>query len=261
MPECLEFNNSPIVIDHWQRDDTYEGVYPSGARVKDAYFSPNVPAEKCIKPDWRYLFKLSSHRYPWQFWSEIIAYRFGFVIGVEVPPAHVGLSKTYEHGVDTYAALIEWFYDDKKSSYISGGQIMVELIEDFDRSKGEKHNFETMLMYSESNEGFLTYWAKVLTFDTLIGNRDRHQDNWGIIVTETLNQSEVTIDFDSSPAFDNGTALGHEIIEKNISKFDNNRLQCYVSNKRACHHMKWSLKESEPLTFFEFMKKFALAFP
>ena len=145
MTEELSFHNIPIVIgDNWRRDDTYEGVYPSGSRVKDAYFSPKEPKDKCIKPDWRYLFKLSRSRCPWQFWCEIIAYRFGGVIGVKVPPAHIGLSKIYEENVDTYAALIEWFYDESKDIYITGEQIMVGLIEDFDTEKGRKHNLKTI---------------------------------------------------------------------------------------------------------------------
>ena len=52
MTEELSFHNIPIVIgDNWRRDDTYEGVYPSGARVKNAYFSPAKPEDKCIKPN------------------------------------------------------------------------------------------------------------------------------------------------------------------------------------------------------------------
>ena len=136
MSEGLSFHNIPIVIDNWQKDDTYEGVYPSGARVKDAYFSPEKPDDRCIKPNWRYLFKLSRDKFPWQFWCEIIAYRLGYIIDVEVPPAHIGISKTYEVGVDTYAALIEWFYDDKDEGYIAGGQFMESHIKDFNRLKG-----------------------------------------------------------------------------------------------------------------------------
>lgn len=254
----MNFHNSPIIIDDWRKDETYEGVYPSGARVKDAYFSPEKPKEDCIKLDWRYLFKLSRNRFPWQFWCEIIAYRLGCVIGVTVPPAHIGLSKTYEEGEDTYAALIEWFYDDKVDGYWSGGQLMVAHIEDFDRSRGEKHNFKTIREAFDDSESILNNWAKVLTFDTLAGNLDRHQDNWGFIVKE----SKIKIDITSSPAFDNGTALGYEILENNLSQFnDTKKLERYLRHKKARHHMKWSLEDNKEYTFFEFMRKLAVEFP
>jgi hypothetical protein len=259
MSEGLSFHNAPIVIDSWQKDETYEGVYPSGARVKDAYFSPEVPENKYVKPDWRYLFKLSRDKFPWQFWGEIIAYRFGCVIGVEVPPAHIGLSKTYEEGVDTYAALIEWFYDDRDEGYVAGGQYMEAYIEDFNRLKGEKHNFETIRKILNNSQRWLKYWAGVLVFDTLIGNIDRHQDNWGLIEKRV---QKARTDYHSSPAFDNGTALGYEILEQNIDKFEEaNRLQSYLTHKCARHHMKWSLDEEKQLSFYEFMKKFAVEFP
>jgi len=193
MSKKLSFHNAPIVIgDDWQRDDTYEGVYPSGARDKDAYFSPDNPKDECIKPNWRYLFKLSRTtpkvKFPWQFWCEIIAYRLGCLIGVNVPPAHIGHNKKYgKDGVDTYAALIEWFYDDKDKGYIAGGQLMGLCIENFDRLKGEKHNFKTILGMIKDSDYWLEYWAEVLTFDVLIGNTDRHQDNWGLIVNRTEN--------------------------------------------------------------------------
>ena len=264
------FRNKPIVIDSWRRDDTYEGVYPSGARVKDAYFSPEKPKEKCIKPDWRYLFKLSSHRYPWQFWCEIIAFRFGSVIGVEVPPAHIGLSNSYRDGEATYAALIEWFYDDRIEGYVSGGQIMMELIDNYDRGKGTQHNLSTVLQQTtlqqitlQQMQENLSHWVSILTFDTLIGNIDRHQDNWGIVV-KVLHEANYTpeVQLKLSPAFDNGTALGYEIIEKNLHKFNNNdKLKKYLKNRRAKHHMKWSLEDDQELNFYEFMKKITIVFP
>ena len=237
MSDGLSFHNIPIVIDNWQRDDTYEGVYPSGARVKDAYFSPKEPEDRCIKSNWRYLFKLSRRRFPWQFWCEIIAYRFGCIIGVDVPPAHIGYSKKYEHGVDTYAALIEWFYDDKEKRYISGGQIMVQLIENFDRDTGKEHNLETIRQFFSDHDEILKYWAEVLTFDTLIGNIDRHQDNWGFIIERSEKQSIGSIT--TSPAFDNGTALCYEILEHKIDNFDDtDKLERYLTGRYAKHHMK-----------------------
>jgi len=270
MSDGLSFHNAPIVIgDDWQRDDTYEGVYPSGSRVKDAYFSPKEPKDKCIKPDWRYLFKLSrstpQRGFPWQFWCEIIAYRFGSVIGIKVPPAHIGLSKIYEENVDTYATLIEWFYDESKDIYITGEQIMVGLIEDFDTDKGRKHNFKTIRVFFKDNqevfEKILECWASVLTFDTLIGNRDRHQENWGLILEDArLNPKEGGICY-LSPAFDNSTALCYEIPEQNIDLYEEDKLERYLTGKNAKHHMKWSLDEGKHLNFYEFMKKFIIEFP
>jgi hypothetical protein len=55
------------------------------------------------------------------------------------------------------------------------------------------------------------FWAKALTFDALIGNTDRHQDNWGIIITRQTEAPNKIKKMRISPVFDNGTSMGHEI--------------------------------------------------
>ncbi len=258
------FNNLPIVIDNWRKDETYD-IYTVGSRNKEAYFSPENPKNEGIKSNWRYLFKLSrttrTVEFPWQFWGEIIAYRFGSVIGVAVPPAHIGLSKIYEENADTYAALIEWFYDEGKDTYITGEQIMVGLIEDFDTKKGRKHNLSTIRAFFKDNEKAINYWASVLTFDTLIGNTDRHQENWGLVLKNAKLNPKESDGIYPSPAFDNGTALGYEILEEKLDEFDDAKLKRYLMHKKAKHHMKWSLDEEEQLNFYEFIKKFIIEFP
>ena len=217
-------NQSDMDKDLWRPDQQYEGTYPEGARDKEVYFSPANPETGHIKPDWRYLFKLPRRRdwCPWQFWVEIIAYRLGCLIGVAVPPAHVGFNGCYslDSGADipVYGALIEWFYDDKKDIYIPGGQIMSQVIEDYDRVKGGQHNLES-IMQSFKGVGY-DHWAGVLTLDTLLADTDRHQDNWGLIVRKKEGRGIEAINF--SPAFDNGTALEYSVQEENFHKYKHN---------------------------------------
>ncbi|HEG43552.1 MAG TPA: hypothetical protein ENH94_05840 [Phycisphaerales bacterium] len=263
MSEELSFHNKPIVIDEWRKDETYD-IYTVGSRDKDAYFSPEKPEHKCIKPDWRYLFKLSRSTrtitFWWQFWCEIIAYRFGSVIGVKVPPAHIGLSKKYEQGVDTYAALIEWFYDESKDLYVTGERIMVGLIKDFDTKRGKKHNFKKIKNFSKDIKEALNCWASILTFDTLIGNTDRHQENWGLVLKNAKLNPKGSSEICLSPAFDNGTALCYEILEHKFDLYEEDKLERYLKGKKAKHHMKWDLDVNQ-LNFYEFMKLFTIDLP
>ncbi|MBN1974073.1 MAG: hypothetical protein JW787_10575 [Sedimentisphaerales bacterium] len=251
--------DKPIVIDDWRKDETYEGIYPKGTRDKSAYFSPEAVDEKYLKGNYRYLFKLSRSKFPWQFWGEIIAYRLGLITGIEVPPAHIGLNNEYNPGEATYGALIEWFYDDKKDTYIEGGQIMEGIIKDYDRQKGTQHNFLSIPHFVKNSTG---YWAGVFTLDCLIGNTDRHQDNWGLILKDAKTKKSKQGFVLFSPAFDNGTALGYEILEENIDKYKDEKLfEKYLTNPRhARHHMKWSLDQLDVINFYEFMKKFVLEF-
>ncbi len=256
----LEFHNELIVIDDWQPEPTYDGVYQKGARDKSIYYSPAEPGLSLIRPNWQYLFKLSVSRHPIQFWSEVVAYRFGCLIGVPVPPAYVALSRNYQEGEETYGALIEWFYDEKKDVYIEGGQIMIDLIEDYDRGKGEKHNWETIRTLGSTNHLWI-HWAGLFTLDSLIGNTDRHQDNWGLVIGDSKVMPEGALGF-HAPAFDNGTALGYEILDRKLEGYNNPRkMETYLAGTKAKHHMKWSLEDAGPINFYEFMKKLVVQSP
>lgn len=57
----------------WEVDAEF-GVFPQGARAKDAVFAPSPPPEFVITPGKRYLFKRSKRSYPDQFWGEVVAY-------------------------------------------------------------------------------------------------------------------------------------------------------------------------------------------
>lgn len=93
-------NNTRTDVNFWRQDPLNDGIYPEGARDKEVYFSPKNMQSKLLKADWRYLFKLprSANWCPWQFWVEIIAYRLGSLVGVNVPPAHVAFNNFYRQG-------------------------------------------------------------------------------------------------------------------------------------------------------------------
>jgi hypothetical protein len=137
---------------------------------------------------------------------------------------------------------------------------MQKYIPDFDAEQGTQHNWETMeSVRSDLGDDFVGHWyaewAKIFIFDTLIGNTDRHQENWGLIVTY---QTDSVATYCLAPAFDNGTAMGHELVAKHFTgtgKYtdDGHLIKHYIL--KGCQHMKW--RKTEPmLTFYEFIKRF-----
>lgn len=256
---------SPTDITNWVSNADYGGLFPKGARDKSLYTSPTedeIGNLNFIRPNFSYLFKESFDRYPCQFWAEIVAYRVGCIVGVEVPPAFVSIRKEGSNIV--CGALIEWFYDEKSPDFVfyeDGGGLFEMLINDFDTQKGTQHNLKTILnvFYALSqrdnvmmvNKYWVNDWIRMLLFDALIGNTDRHQNNWGVIYS--LDQENVRL-IKFSPAFDNGTSLGHEIVEKKIKNFlsSSNRVEIYTA--KGQHHMKLEITGPR-LGHFEFFKK------
>ncbi len=84
-----------------------------------------------------------------------------------------------------------------------------------------------MLVKSIEEYGLLKDLLNMLVFDYLIGNSDRHQNNWAII-----NRGDGTYSF--SPLYDNSSSLCCYILEQNIKNYlgkDYNRLKSLVRTK------------------------------
>jgi len=223
-----------IDVTHWLVDDTH-GIFPIGARDKQMLWSP-AEAIPGIKPNWPYLFKCSRPAYPDQFWMECIAYLLGCELGFNVPKALPAV-QIYE-GQVVCAALIEWFYDPRLQNFVHAADFFQRLFPDFDNDKGTQHNLVDLkkicrvLSKLMAEEQHWHHWLnKLLLFDALIGNTDRHQENWGII-----HSPGQTPPITLSPLFDNGTSLGHERYPINVEGWTSKQLEQYIT--KGAHHLR-----------------------
>ena len=237
---------SIIDVAHWSPDDHF-ATYPEGARDKRTFFPPDGLGLAYINPARRYMFKLSDPRYPEQYWSEVVAYAIGQMMGVPVPPAYPAIDSTRGES----AALIEWFYEDGAVSSIVGGRFMQLMIPGFDMKRGTQHNLKSIrawfhVLQTKSqlvDTHWMEAWAKGLTFDAIIGNTDRHQNNWALLYHASRDVYEM------APWFDNGTSLGHDRWEKFAGSWTSTRLDHYLYN--GVHHMRWDKSSPQRCGFFE----------
>lgn len=234
MIESIEPRRQTRIIDvvHWEADSEF-GVFPQGARAKEAVFSPDVVDDPCLTPSKRHLFKRSKKSYPDQFWGEVVAYRVGCAMGLEVPPAFAA----YNSGTGHSAALIEWFYEPNQR-FVHAGDYMQRIVRDFDRTRGTQHTLATThtLLRAFAKAGiFRQDWKRWLVemfaFDAVIGNTDRHQDNWGLVFYIADGEGVCQL----SPLFDNGTSLGHERFTERVKGWRDSDFASYIARGR--HHM------------------------
>lgn len=246
-----------IDVADWLDDELYPN-YPEGARSKDAIFPPPRIPINFIKAQRRYLYKRSNRKYPDQFWGEIVAYLVGCLLDVQVPPAFAAVNSDK----DDCGALIEWFYEDGKATYIAGGHFMQRLMPDFDRKRGDQHNFHSIQVLSKSfNRVFSLpnweqWWCEALLFDALIGNTDRHQDNWGCIF---IRRQGRPLSATMAPLFDNGTSLGHERFPNNLAGWKDENFQRYVT--KGTHHVRWQKDDERRCGHLDTFAKLKIAFP
>lgn len=238
--DCLD-------VTDWTELDVF-AQYPVGARSKALVISPDV-APYGIKASWPYLFKRSIKKYPDQFWCEIVAYRIGLQLGFDVPKA-VPSVKTNDLGHTFCGALIEWFHHKDYEKFAPAGDYFVRRDPNFDREKGTQHSLEGLRIIAKALKVDYVEWLEDMAlFDAVIGNTDRHQENWGFVFSPLASECQL------APFFDNGTSLCYERFPKHVADWTNHRLREHVG--RGLHHLRKTLGKDEykRLGHLEFIKE------
>ena len=115
-------------------------------------------------------------------------------------------------------------------------------------------------MIVESMKGILEIntISKILLFDALIGNSDRHHSNWGITVTKEFlavekNEKEVNV-MTMSPLYDNGSSLCSYINENDIETILKDKMKYEsIINTKSKSAIGWN--NIRPIRHFELIKK------
>ena len=76
-------------------------------------------------------------------------------------------------------------------------------------------------------------WIEMLVFDYLIGNSDRHQSNWALLI-KVLFEKSIRVEMRWCPLYDNGSSLCCYVNSEQLSKLlgnDKNRFEALVDSK------------------------------
>jgi hypothetical protein len=233
-----------IDIANWPVDHEFE-TFPQGARDKTAVFAPTAAVDAYILPGRRYLFKESrtskTDAFKDQFWAEVVAYRVGCLLALDVPPAFAAIDSRRQ----VCAALIQWFYADGVDRLVHAGDLLQNINPQFDRKLGAAHNLDDnkklllMLRFKRSlspSVDWRMWWANALLLDALIGNTDRHQDNWGFLYRQVAGGHNDSAEL--TPYFDNGTSMGSELSTERAKQWRDPQLDRYI--ERGTHHVRWA---------------------
>lgn len=186
-----------INISHWNLQQWYN---TGGTRAKKYLHNP--------EDNKTYYFKKSIDKYPFEFWSEIIAYELGKQIGFDVLKYDVAIF------YDEIGCVSQSMINNDEEELIEIGKYLQAFDNTFspeDRKLRNQYTFQLIdgALQIFKLEHFIDKFLEVLVFDALIGNSDRHQENWAFIRTATtisksLDEVETVIkssDFEKLPAF------------------------------------------------------------
>jgi hypothetical protein len=243
-----------IAVGAWARDED-NPVYPVGANPKRLLLCPVKTPHPELIAGHRYLFKTAKGWKAGQLWSEFLAFQLSAPTGVHVPRCFVAIDEsTGEAG-----ALVEFFYGYPEEvpglRFTHGSDITQSVI--VDKKKGRPHSipYNVRLCRRFGINDSERWWGQVLAFDALIGNTDRHPDNWGLLVRLGAAPQHAM-----APAFDNGTSLAYKIPENRLPQpKDQKWFDRYVGHGK--HHAGWSLRANEATPHFEMCRRFLEAYP
>lgn len=146
------------------------------------FFQTKGTRDKCVvqNHDGYYYFKTSFNQgdrnYVHEFWSEIIASTIGQYLGFNTLDYFIARKE------DKIGCLSKQM-NDKNSSLIEGMSLLTGYDNTYNANKNSYNRYTLKFIYEalESYNVKFEEFNKMIIFDYIIGNSDRHQENWGFI--------------------------------------------------------------------------------
>jgi hypothetical protein len=169
-----------VDVSRWSTDDD-NPIFPVGSKPKKLLICPDQPPFDWLIPCHGYLFKNAEGWQAGQLWSEVFAWQFSLLLGIDVPRCFVGVD-----GRGVPGAVIEFFFgypgEPTPERFLHASDLLQRSL--IDKRRGRPHGVRSNaggICRALQIAGSREWWARTLVFDALIGNTDWHPDNWGIL--------------------------------------------------------------------------------
>ncbi len=249
-----------ISIDEWelrpeqnpQKGNREKSLFINPSNSQKYFFKNPVPKYSVTEPHSEIIASEIGN----QLDIEVVQHNFGFFKGQFGSLCKTVLKTTHESGVDNIKTI------RTNEELIHGQQLLLAHEPDFDIKKGRAHSFQLIKKTLESTERikadfdkFFRRIVQMIIFDSIIGNKDRHQENWALIerpvliavrdsVTNNLVLKRKRI-YRFSPLYDNGSSLGRELLERKVALLLNSKdrvpFESYIDRQQ--YHIRWFDKE------------------
>jgi hypothetical protein len=158
-----------------------------GTRDKKIYLNPEDGELYYFKQS----FKKGQRDYKHEFWSEIIASEVGELLGFDILAYHIAIRG------NIVGCISKSMINQASEELIEGGKYLQAFDNTFKPENiklRNQYNFDLIVnaLISFKKEKHLKELAETIVFDALIGNSDRHQENWAIINVHTMISEGIT---------------------------------------------------------------------
>ena len=163
--------------------------------------------------------------------SEHLAYRIGEILVVDTAVVRIG---RYHNRIGSMSYLVNRQNEELREGawFILGRHPHYNTETMQDEDTGKFYSLEYLFEVLDGSV-FRRFWIAMMLFDFLIGNSDRHQNNWAMLLPiEDRNKSVIRIR--PCPLYDNGSSLCCYINDMQVEQYlgrDHNRIQSLIDSK------------------------------
>ena len=221
----------------------------------------------------RWLFKYPIQRDSGEHWAEKIGAEVARALGVSC--ARVELA-AFENTPNELAARVGYrgsvseSFTEENDNLIHGNELLPLVALDYDMRATRFHQphhtlnniwsvFDAVFSKTSENMAVKRQFSEYLTLDALIGNTDRHHENWGLMIRYDGSDVRISI----APSYDHASSLGHGLhdIRRN-SLLSEGQIAAYVarSGRRGSGGIYWSSDERSPSPL-ELVRRAAKTYP
>lgn len=209
--------------------------------IKAYFYYKNCPRASKLKSWDKYFCKFGGKSYPHESVIEYSINKIGEFLGLRMNETKLVIA-------NGQIRFLSKDFIKKGKKLIHGIEILSEYFEDKDfvakinENRKERRGYFTfeeiekaiIHVYSKESKELLNDLVKLITFDAILGNNDRHFYNWGVI--GNIKKEDIGVCF--SPIYDSSRGLLWNTTEKNVfkmfiqSKTDKNIIKSYISKSK-----------------------------
>jgi len=185
-----------VDLDSWRIVDVSEWVHfahnPAGRRRKEWLTAPDGKAWLC---------KFPLETRPTEPAIEAFTSRLARTVGLVAPETHAGVRGSQS------ATLVRSFLEDGEE-LAHGSELLQRRDPTYDPDDHTTHRLDRIRDVLEDRCVDISEFVGLLAFDLWVGNGDRHQENWGIVIAATNARL--------APAYDTAACLGVELGDRQL---------------------------------------------
>lgn len=166
-------------------------------------------------------------------WGEVLAYWVGTLIHIDVSRAYLAKLDFENNKKYVYGSLSEYVYSEQSDNFEVARDLLTAVLPEYDFKGGKDHSVELIhiILKGFKVKNYEYQFSKMLLFDLLIGNGDRHQDNWAILFSfdDVLSEPQ-KFQGRVSPLYDNGSSFMFSSLDSNLNI---EKLDKYFKNTKS----------------------------